>query len=110
LTLMIPQMYGTVETTTTFDRIYGIYEAKKRAIEEGFREWGASYIAHFSHWFPWGVTIYDRFIIERPPQDPRRGAAASYGDLVQVGTDIIGEGGDSERPSRDWFQIGVVDA
>jgi alkyldihydroxyacetonephosphate synthase len=71
LTLMIPQMYGTVETTTTFDRIYGIYEAKKRAIEEGFREWGASYIAHFSHWFPWGVTIYDRFIIERPPQDPR---------------------------------------
>jgi alkyldihydroxyacetonephosphate synthase len=70
LTLMLPQMYGTVETTATFDRIYGIYEGKKRAIEEGFREWGASYIAHFSHWFAWGVMVYDRFIIEKPPQDP----------------------------------------
>jgi alkyldihydroxyacetonephosphate synthase len=70
LTPMLPQMYGTVETTATFDRIWDIYMAKKRAIEEGFREWGATYTAHFSHWFPWGVMAYDRFIIEKPPQDP----------------------------------------
>jgi alkyldihydroxyacetonephosphate synthase len=71
LTPMLPQMYGTVETTATFDRIWEIYQAKKVAIEEGFKEWGATYIAHFSHWFPWGVMVYDRFIIEKPPQDPR---------------------------------------
>jgi alkyldihydroxyacetonephosphate synthase len=71
LTLMLPQMYGTVETTATFDRIWDVYLAKKKAIEDGFREWGATYIAHFSHWFPWGVMVYDRFIIEKPPQDPQ---------------------------------------
>jgi alkyldihydroxyacetonephosphate synthase len=70
LTLMLPQMFGTVETTTTFDKIYNLYRAKKRVIEEGFKDWGATYIGHFSHWFPWGVMVYDRFIIERPPKDP----------------------------------------
>ncbi len=69
--LMLPEMTGTVETTTTYDKIYGIYRAKKEAIEEGFKEFGARYIAHFSHWFPWGVMIYDRFIIPKPPPDPR---------------------------------------
>ncbi len=70
-TLTLPKMYGTVETTTTFDRIYDIYAAKKRVIEEEFKAWHAAYIAHFSHWFPWGVMIYDRFIIDKPPQDPQ---------------------------------------
>lgn len=70
LNLMLPQMFGTVETTATYERIYDIYVAKKRVIEDGFREWGATYIAHFSHWFPWGVMVYDRFIIDKPPQDP----------------------------------------
>ncbi len=63
--------FTAVETTTTYDKIYGIYRAKKEAIEEGFKEFGARYIAHFSHWFPWGVMIYDRFIIPKPPPDPR---------------------------------------
>jgi alkyldihydroxyacetonephosphate synthase len=58
LTLMLPQMYGTVETTTTFDCIYDIYMAKKRVIEEEFKDWGATYIAHFSHWFPWGGHVH----------------------------------------------------
>ena len=52
-TLSLPKMYGTIETTTTFDRIYDIYQAKKRVIEEEFKAWNATYIAHFSHWFPW---------------------------------------------------------
>jgi alkyldihydroxyacetonephosphate synthase len=69
--LMLPEMSGTVETTTTYDKIYGIYAAKKHAIEEGFKDFGARYIAHFSHWFPWGVMVYDRFIVPKPPQDPK---------------------------------------
>jgi alkyldihydroxyacetonephosphate synthase len=81
--LMLPQMYGTVETTTTYDKIYGIYQAKKRVIEEDFKEWGATYIAHFSHWFPWGVMAYDRFIIEKPPQDPQ--------EALQLHTEIWGK-------------------
>jgi alkyldihydroxyacetonephosphate synthase len=83
LTLMLPQMYGTVETTATFDRIYDIYMAKKQVIEDEFKDWGATYIAHFSHWFPWGVMVYDRFIIDKPPQDPR--------EALQLHTEIWGK-------------------
>jgi alkyldihydroxyacetonephosphate synthase len=71
LGLSLPKMYGTIETVTTFDNIERLYHAKKEAIEVGFAKWNARYIAHFSHWFPWGVMVYDRFIIDEPPQDPR---------------------------------------
>ncbi len=70
LTLMLPKMYGTTETVCRYDRIEQLYRAKKRVIEEDFAEWNARYIAHLSHWFPWGVMVYDRFIIDEPPQDP----------------------------------------
>ena len=66
----LPELFGTIESTTTFDKILPLYEAKKKAIEEGYKEWGATYTGHFSHWFPWGVMVYDRFYIKRPPQDP----------------------------------------
>jgi len=70
LGLSLPKMYGTIETVCTFANIERLYYAKKAAIEDGFAEWKARYIAHFSHWFPWGVMVYDRFIIDEPPQDP----------------------------------------
>ena len=66
----LPKMYGTIETVCTFSNIERLYYAKKQAIEDGFADWKSRYIAHFSHWFPWGVMVYDRFIIEQPPQDP----------------------------------------
>jgi alkyldihydroxyacetonephosphate synthase len=65
----LPELFGTLESTTTYDKILPLYEAKKKAIEEGYREWGATYTGHFSHWFPWGVMVYDRFYIKHPPQD-----------------------------------------
>lgn len=70
LALALPKLYGTTDTVCTFDRIERLYYAKKQAIEQGFAEWNARYIAHFSHWFPWGVMVYDRFIVDEPPQDP----------------------------------------
>jgi alkyldihydroxyacetonephosphate synthase len=68
-TPMLPKMFGTIESTTTFDRIYDLYLNKKRTIEEGYRAWGARYTAHFSHWYPWGTMVYDRFYIDQPPAD-----------------------------------------
>lgn len=68
--LKLPWMYGTVETITTFDKLESLYYAKKQAIEETYRAWDARYIGHFSHWFHYGASLYDRFIIEEPPQDP----------------------------------------
>lgn len=70
-TPMLPTLFGTVESTTTFDRIYDLYEAKKTALENGFKEWGVHYTGHFSHWYPWGTMVYDRFYIEKPPEDAR---------------------------------------
>lgn len=67
--LMLPWMYGTVETITTFDKLESLYRAKKAAIEDTYRDWNARYIGHFSHWFHYGASLYDRFIIEEPPED-----------------------------------------
>jgi alkyldihydroxyacetonephosphate synthase len=69
--LKLPWMYGTVESVATYDRIEALYSAKKKRIEETYADWNARYIAHFSHWFHWGVMVYDRFIVEEPPDDPR---------------------------------------
>ena len=69
-TLAFPWMYGTTETVCTFDRVERIWHAQKRAVEEGFADWDVRYIAHFSHWWHWGASMYSRFIIESPPKDP----------------------------------------
>lgn len=65
-----PLMYGTVETVTSYGNILDIYRAKKAIVEENYKDWNAKYTAHFSHWYPWGTMIYDRFYIEEPPKDP----------------------------------------
>ena len=66
----LPWLFGTTDTVTTFDRMPGLVAAKRDILEGLYAEWGLQYIAHFSHWFPWGVMVYDRFIIQKPPQDP----------------------------------------
>ncbi len=73
--LDFPSMFGTMDTLTTFDKIENLYWTKKRTLEARYADWNLLYIAHFSHWFPWGVMIYDRFIIEEPPHDPRAALA-----------------------------------
>jgi alkyldihydroxyacetonephosphate synthase len=67
--LHFPWMYGTTETCATYDKIEAIYHARKAAIEGTYQQWNVKYIGHFSHWFHWGTALYDRFIIEEPPQD-----------------------------------------
>ncbi|MEA5015719.1 MAG: FAD-binding oxidoreductase [Candidatus Limiplasma sp.] len=65
----IPQMFGTMDTVATYDRVEEIYWAMKHAIEDNFP--GVRFIAHCSHWYEWGTMIYDRFIMDHPPQDPQ---------------------------------------
>jgi alkyldihydroxyacetonephosphate synthase len=69
-TLDLPWMFGTLDTVTTFDKIEPLYQAKKKHLEERYRDQDLFYYAHFSHWFSWGAMVYDRFIIENPPTDP----------------------------------------
>lgn len=75
LSLHLPQMYGTTETVTTFDHIEKLYYAKRAVIEDNYAQWDVGYIGHFSHWFPWGVMLYDRFVINQPPDDPEAALA-----------------------------------
>jgi alkyldihydroxyacetonephosphate synthase len=70
-TPMLPTLFGTVESTATFDKLYGLYQAKKETLEREFEEWGIRYTGHFSHWYSWGAMVYDRFYIHKPPQDAR---------------------------------------
>jgi len=62
-----PQMFGTMDTACTYTNVEKIYRAMKRAVEQ-FP--GVRFIAHCSHWYDWGTMIYDRFIMDNPPDDP----------------------------------------
>ena len=64
----IPQMFGTMDTVATYKNVEKIYWAMKHAVEDNFP--GVRYIAHCSHWYEWGTMIYDRFIMDHPPEDP----------------------------------------
>jgi alkyldihydroxyacetonephosphate synthase len=68
--LDFPMMFGTMDTLCTFENMEKLYETKKRVLETTYEKWNLEYIAHMSHWYAWGVMVYDRFIIEKPPQDP----------------------------------------
>ncbi|MDD3335960.1 MAG: FAD-binding oxidoreductase [Eubacteriales bacterium] len=65
----IPQMFGTMDTVSDFAHIEEIYWAMKHAIEDNFPD--VRFIAHCSHWYEWGTMIYDRFIMDHPPEDPQ---------------------------------------
>ena len=73
--LDFPWMFGTMDTLITFDKIEILYWTKKKLLEEKYAKWDLQYIAHLSHWFPWGAMIYDRFIIENPPWDAEEALA-----------------------------------
>ena len=62
-----PQMFGTMDTISTYDNIEKIYWAMKRTVEENFS--GVRFISHSSHWYDWGCMNYSRFIIDEPPDD-----------------------------------------
>lgn len=64
----IPQMFGTMDTVADYRNVEKIYWAMKNAVESNFP--GVRFIAHCSHWYEWGTMIYDRFIMDNPPEDP----------------------------------------
>ncbi len=66
ITLNNPKMFGTLDTTATYDNIQNVYWAMKKAVEAYP---GVKFISHSSHWYEWGCMNYSRFIIENPPED-----------------------------------------
>ena len=88
-----PTVFGTTDTCARFAALPGLYHAKKRTVEEGFADYRARYTAHFSHWYPWGGMIYDRFYVDDGPEDPEE-ALALHDRLwdAAVSTSLAGGG------------------
>lgn len=66
----LPALFGTTDTVATFANMEKLWRARRDTLTSKYAEWGLEYYAHFSHWFPWGVMVYDRFVVANPPQDP----------------------------------------
>jgi len=67
-TMNNPQMFGTMDTVSDYSNVEKIYWAMKNAVERNFP--GVRFIAHSSHWYEWGTMLYNRFIMDEPPDDP----------------------------------------
>jgi alkyldihydroxyacetonephosphate synthase len=106
LSLHLPQMYGTTETVTTFDHIERLYYAKRAVIEENYAAWEVNYIGHFSHWFPWGVMLYDRFVINQPPQDAREALALHNEIWLRAVRTSLAHGGMLNEHHGIGFKLG----
>ena len=76
-TLDLPLMFGTMDTLCPFDRINELYQAKKENLETEFADCGLEYIAHFSHWYDYGVMVYDRFLVGKSAPRSRRSAESA---------------------------------
>jgi alkyldihydroxyacetonephosphate synthase len=62
-----PLVYGTTDVCAPFGSLEEIYETRKRLLAERFADANVRYTAHFSHWYPMGGMIYDRFYVDNPP-------------------------------------------
>ena len=108
LSLYLPQMYGTTETVTTFDHIEKLYYAKKSVIEDNYAAYNVGYIGHFSHWFPWGVMLYDRFVINEPPQDPQEALALHNEIWTRAVRTSLASGGMLNEHHGIGFKLGYL--
>ena len=88
----IPQAFGTMDTVATYDKMEKVYWGMKNAIENNYDN--VRFIAHFSHWYEWGVMCYDRFIIEdeHVPRDYHE-AIRLYNDIWKTGVSAALENG-----------------
>jgi alkyldihydroxyacetonephosphate synthase len=82
-----PLVYGTTDTVARFRDIPAIYRARKQAVEETFKSYGARYTCHLSHFYEWGTMLYDRFYIEQAPDDPAE-ALALHDRIWDVCTEV----------------------
>ena len=81
-----------MDTVATYDKMENVYWGMKKAIETNYPQ--CRFIAHFSHWYEWGVMCYDRFILEEKdvPADPHE-ATRLYNDIWSTGVHAALENG-----------------
>jgi alkyldihydroxyacetonephosphate synthase len=80
-----PWMTAVTDTVAPYEDIERVYGAMKSAVEEGFRDRGAIFHAHFSHWYDWGTAIYPTFLVKEVPED-RAEALGLYDAILRAAT------------------------
>jgi len=88
-----PWMTAVTDTVAPYEDIEKVYWAMKSAVEDGFKEYGAVFHAHFSHWYNWGTSIYPSFLVKDYPADFKK-AMKLYDDIIEASiTAAIENGG-----------------
>ncbi len=86
----LPSMWGTIDAVAGYDRILGVYDAIRAALEP-FAADGLRLRTHFSHWYEWGSMVYPRFVIADVSGDPD--PLALYRRIWDAGVTAILESG-----------------
>jgi alkyldihydroxyacetonephosphate synthase len=76
-----PWMTAVLDTVAPYEKIEAIYQGMKFAVEDGFKDWGAEFHAHFSHWYDWGTSFYPSFVIPKYPAE-HRDAIRLYNQVI----------------------------
>lgn len=88
-----PWMTAVTDTVAPYEAIERVYAAMKSAVEDGFRDHGAVFHAHFSHWYDWGTSFYPTFLVKHVPAE-RDDALHLYWSLIDAcGRAAINNGG-----------------
>ncbi len=83
-----PKIWGTADIVASYDRILPAYEAMRALMQDEYSRYDLRFSGHFSHWYPWGVMVYGRFMIERPPADVDE-AIALYDELWRRSSETV---------------------
>jgi len=78
-----PWMTAVMDTIAPYECIENIYLNMKSAVEDGFKEFGAIFHAHFSHWYNWGTSIYPSFLVKDIPKEYDK-AVKLYDDITDA--------------------------
>lgn len=84
----VPLIWGTADVVASYDSILPAYEAMRTLMCDEYADYDLRFSGHFSHWYQWGVMVYGRFVVEKPPPDVDD-AIALYDDIWRRSSDAV---------------------
>lgn len=88
-----PWMTAVTDTVAAYEDIERVYWAMKSAVEDGFKQYGAVFHAHFSHWYDWGTSFYPTFLVKDVPEDKEEALRVYHDILTACARSSIENGG-----------------
>jgi len=84
----VPRIWGTADIVASYSTILPAYEAMRTLMCEEYAAYDLRFSGHFSHWYPWGVMVYGRFVVEKPPPAVDD-AIALYDDIWRRSSEVV---------------------